>query len=252
MTRQAPTDRRKAKAAEPLVRLHGVDLYRDYRLVLRDVDWTIRRGEHWAIWGRNGSGKSSLLKMLYGDLHPKLGGVIERNGVLLGTPIAEWKRRVGFVSPELQAEYFLARDLEEVVISGRYSSIGLNDTARRDDRKAARSWLKFFGLSRLADRKPRAVSYGQMRLALLARAMINQPELLLLDEPCTGLDPKVRAIVLAMLAKLASGGVQLVIAVHDRADVPPCVKCELHIERPGTVRIASRRAIRSAIPPRTR
>jgi molybdate transport system ATP-binding protein len=227
--------RQKKRVTSPLLQLRAVDLYRDYRPVLRQVDWTLKRGEHWAIVGRNGSGKSSFLKLLYGDLHPKLGGVIERDRVPFGTPIADWKRRVGFVSPELQAEYFLARDLEEVVVSGRYASVGLNQPATPADTRAAQRWLRFFGLASLAHRGPRAVSYGQMRLALLARAMVNEPELLLLDEPCTGLSPDMTAQVLSLLDRLAKRDVQLVIAVHDRNDLPHCVDQELEIQRDRTV-----------------
>jgi len=225
------------KSAAPLIALRDVDLYRDYRLVLRDVNWIIRHDEHWAITGRNGSGKSTLLKLLYGDLHPKLGGVIEREGVPFGTPIMEWKRRVGFVSPELQADYFLARDIEEVVISGRYASIGLNQAATAADRRAAQRWMKFFGIDALAHRKPRAVSYGQMRLALLARSMSLDPELLLLDEPVTGLDSDMRALLLGQLERVAASGVQLVVAVHNRADLPRTVNRVLEIQRAGRIAI---------------
>jgi len=222
-----------------LIQLRNVDLYRDYRLVLRNVSWTIRHGEHWAIFGRNGSGKSTLLKLLYGDLHPKLGGEIVRDGMPFGTPISEWKRRVGFVSPELQADYFSARDLEEVVISGRYSSIGLNDAPTPGDRRVARRWLKFFGIADLSHRKPREVSYGQMRLALIARAMMNNPRLLLLDEPCTGLDTDMHAAVIEILGRLAQRGTQVVMAVHRREDVPACVTHRLTIERNKSVRQSS-------------
>ena len=208
---------------EWLIRLVNVDLYRDYRLVLKDVNWTLRRGEHWGVFGRNGSGKSTLLKLLYGDLHPKLGGVIERAGAAVGAPIEQWKRRVGHVSPELQAEYFLARDIEEIAISGRYASVGLNQAATAQDRRAARRWLRFFGLQAFAHRTPRQVSYGQLRLALIARAMINEPEMLLLDEPCSGLDVAARADVLRLLDRLAARGVQLVIAAHHRDDLPQAI-----------------------------
>jgi molybdate transport system ATP-binding protein len=225
-----------------LIELRNVDLYRDYRQVLRDVNWTINRGEHWAIAGRNGSGKSTLLKLLYGDLHPRLGGEIERAGVPAGTPIAEWKARVGFVSPELQADYFLARDLEEVAISGRYSSIGLNDEATKKDRADAKRWLRFFKTADLAYRKPRAVSYGQMRLALFARAMMNDPEVLLLDEPVTGLDVDMRALVLDLLDRLASRGVQLIMAVHDLSDLPECVGKVLRIRKDRRVEVVMRDA----------
>jgi molybdate transport system ATP-binding protein len=224
----------------PLIQLRNVDLYRDYRLVLQDVNWTIARGEHWGIVGSNGSGKTTLLKLLYGDLHPHLGGVIERDKVPFGTPIAEWKQRVGYISPELQADYFLARDLEEVVTSGRYASVGLNDSPTLADKRTAKRWLKIFGLEAHAQRSPRAVSYGQMRVALIARAMINQPELLLLDEPCTGLDPAMRAMVMTVLARLAKQGVQLVMAVHDKTDMPACVKYVLEIGKNRRIRIKSR------------
>jgi molybdate transport system ATP-binding protein len=230
-----PTKQSSGTTSQPLIKLCNVDLYRDYRLVLRDVNWTLLRGEHWGIVGPNGAGKSTLLKLLYGDLHPRLGGVIERDGVPFGTPIIEWKRRVGVVSPELQADYYLARDLAEVVMSGRYSSIGLNAAPTRSDCSAARKWLKYFGIDALAHRHPRAVSYGQMRLALLARAMINKPQLLLLDEPCTGLDPDMRAMVIAVLSRLAMQGVQLVMAVHDTADMPACVGRLLAIQRDRSV-----------------
>ncbi len=215
------TPRKSVDTRNPIIQLCNADLYRDYRLILRDVNWTIRRGEHWAIVGANGSGKSSLLTLLYGDLHPRLGGSIERDRVPFGTPIAEWKRRVGFVSPELQADYFLARDLEEVVISGRYSSVGLNGAPTTADRRAARYWLNFFALGEVAHRSPRAVSYGQMRRALLARAMSNDPELLLLD-------------------KLARNGVQLLMAVHERNDLPACISHELSI-RPGKTVVSGAR-----------
>jgi molybdate transport system ATP-binding protein len=233
---------RQRLSTTPLIQLRNVDLYRNYRLVLHDVNWTIARGEHWGIVGRNGSGKSTLLKLLYGDLHPHLGGVIERDNVPFGTPIAEWKQRVGYVSPELQADYFSARDLKEVVISGRYSSIGLNHPPTIADGRAAKRWLAFFGLEAHAARSPRAVSYGQMRLALLARAMINHPELLLLDEPCTGLDPQMRAMVIALLARLAKQGVQLVMAVHERSDLPSCVGRVLAIRRDHKVDLRNRDA----------
>ncbi|HMH28950.1 MAG TPA: ATP-binding cassette domain-containing protein, partial [Steroidobacteraceae bacterium] len=99
--RQRP---KKTTAADNpmLLRLTDVDLYVGYKAVLRAVNWQLRQGEHWVVFGANGAGKSSFLKLLYGDLSPALGGKIERAGCPAGTPIFEWKRRVGYVSPELQ------------------------------------------------------------------------------------------------------------------------------------------------------
>lgn len=224
-----------APAKPPLFVITNADIYRDYRPVIRKLNWTLERGENWAILGANGSGKSSLLNVIYGDLHPALGGTIKRDGVPRGTHIEGWKKRLGWVSPELQADHYLTKSIEEIVISGRYASIGLNDAPTRADRDAADRWLKFFDVEHLRHRGPRQVSYGQMRKALFARAMINDPELLLLDEPCTGLDGDVRATVLGFIQQLAEQGTQIVMAVHDVEDIVPAVRKVLKIVRGGNV-----------------
>ena len=229
-----------------LVRIANATIYRDYRPVIRDLNWTLLPGEHWAVLGANGSGKSTLLSLIYGDLHPALGGTIERAGLAPGDRIEDWKRRVAWVSPELQADHFAAHSLEEVVISGRYASVGLNAPPTAADRRSARRWLEYFGIAGLRERGPRSVSYGQMRLALFARAMANDPELLLLDEPCTGLDGDVRARVLREIERLARSGTQIVMAVHDADDIVPAVKNILQLKRSG------RWVAKSALPPRTR
>jgi molybdate transport system ATP-binding protein len=227
--RARPAEIRNVPISAWLVRIANATIFRDYRPVIRDLNWTLRAGEHWAVLGANGSGKSTLLSLIYGDLHPALGGTIERAGLSVGDRIEDWKHRVAWVSPELQADHYLAHSLEEVVISGRYSSVGLNAPPTAADKRSARRWLEFFGIAELRDRGPRSVSYGQMRLALLARAMANDPELLLLDEPCTGLDGDLRAHVLDEIERLARNGTQIVMAVHDADDIVPAVRNVLKI-----------------------
>lgn len=230
---RASAPRAAARRDAWLIRICDADVYRDYRAVIRQLNWTIHEGEHWAVLGANGSGKSTLLSCIYGDLHPALGGTVERQGVPYGTHIGAWKRRVGWVSPELQADHYLATSIEEIVMSGRYSSVGLNDAPTASDRRLATRWLRFFGIEHLRERGPRQVSYGQLRLTLLARAMVNEPELLLLDEPCTGLDGDVREWVLEMLQRIAQRGTQLVMAVHDTDDIVPAIRHVLRIETGG-------------------
>src|SRR5690606_6888667 len=99
---------RNSRTASWLVRIGNATIYRDYRPVIRDLNWTLNRGDHWAVLGANGSGKSTLINLIYGDLHPALGGSIERDRMPRGSRIEEWKRRVGLVSPELQANHFAA------------------------------------------------------------------------------------------------------------------------------------------------
>ena len=209
-----------AGGAAMLLRMRGVDLYVDYRCVLRDVNWDLRQGEHWAVVGANGAGKSSFLKLLYGDLAPAQGGLMLREGLAPGDAILQWKRGVGYVSPELQTDYDADVSVADWVASGRYASIGLSDPPTRQDRSAAQRWLERFGLASAARRRPRELSYGQLRRALIARALAANPRLLLLDEPLTGLDPEQRTALKRRLERLMAAAVTLVIAVHHREDLP--------------------------------
>ena len=220
---------RRKKFGKVLLRLSRVDVYVEYQEVLRDVNWQLRRGEHWAVFGANGAGKSSFLKLLYGDLSPALGGHIERSGFGPGTPIMQWKRHVGYVSPELQSTYAVGVSIFKLVASGRHSSIGLAHEPTALDSKAARYWLRFFKLLSLAQRHPRELSYGQLRRALIARAMAAEPRILLLDEPLTGLDPKQRALIKRLLQRLMARGVSVIAAVHHAQDLPRGMTHALHL-----------------------
>jgi len=216
----------------PLLRLEHASVYRDERRALGPIDWTLGDGEHWHVSGANGAGKSTMIGLLYGDLAPAAGGRIVRRGFARGTPIAEWKRDVGIVSPELQSRYAAtACTAEQIVISGLYSSIGLVERPTAAERSAARRWLDRVGLRGLGSRRARELSYGQLRRALVARALIAKRRLLLLDEPFDGLDAHARQMVAAEVAEAVGRGTQLVIATHHREDVPPYVMRRLALPR---------------------
>jgi molybdate transport system ATP-binding protein len=219
-------------ATSDLVRLHRASVYREDRPVISRLDWTLRRGEHWCVTGPNGSGKSTFLALLYGDLWPAVGGTVERPLLPAGAPVEEWKRMVGLVSPELQATYAAtACTVEEIVLSGLHSSIGLNEPPTASEQAAARDALSRVGLVSLRRRRARELSYGQLRLALFARATVMPRRLLLLDELFDGLDPKTRARLTQLLARAVRDGTQLVLATHHREDVPAYVRNTLEFSR---------------------
>jgi molybdate transport system ATP-binding protein len=221
--------RPRAASGAPIIELSGADLYVEYRRVLREVSWKLYEGEHWAILGANGAGKSSFLKLLYGDLAPALGGTVERRGFPKGSHIADWKRQIGYVSPELQTHYAVDVTVQDLVVSGRYASIGLADAPTAADLRSAARWLRFFKLSSAAARRPRELSYGQLRRALIARALAAQPRILLLDEPLTGLDPRQRALIKQLLERLMQARLAIVIAVHHPEDLPRGITHELRL-----------------------
>lgn len=228
---------RRPVASAPLAVLEQVALHRDYRPVISGLDWTIGAGEHWAIVGGNGSGKSTLLGCLYGLFPVALGGRLSRRGHPPGTHLEAWRRRVGFVSPELQTEYTDQVSVLELVASGLRASIGLDLPVTHRERLRALEALRTVGLAVDPERPARDLSYGQRRLALIARALVLRPEALLLDEPLTGLDAPLRARVKELLSRLAAAGIQLVVAAHHQSDLVPEIAQVLAISGGrGTVR----------------
>jgi ABC-type molybdenum transport system ATPase subunit/photorepair protein PhrA len=197
------------------------------------------------VHGGNGAGKSTLLRTIYGDHGVAAGGRIERRGVAPGVPLDVFKRRVGLVAPHLQADHPQHLTVAEVVQTGRHASIGLNARPTRADRAAASRALARFGLEGLAAATLREISYGQFRRVLFARALVNRPRLLLLDEPFEGLDPRTRGELVAALDGVLADGVAVVLATHHRNEWPAGATHEIELHR-GRVLHAG--AIRRGVP----
>ena len=206
-----------------LVKIRNADVYIEGRKILEGINWQIRRDENWAILGRNGAGKTTLLKLIRGDLHPAFGGEVRRFGGLKDLDIRDMKKRIGYVSSELQANYDYPVTGEEVVQSGFFSSIGLYEEVTGRQERIVRKWLKFFRMEAYADKDVRSMSYGEFRKILIIRAMVNDPDMLILDEPCSGLDISTRHDVLTTLEKLSKTRTRIILVTHHLEDLVPSV-----------------------------
>ena len=211
------------KGADVLVQMRDVRVRYGGRLVLEGLSWTMRRGESWCVQGPNGSGKTTLLSLVCGDNPQAYANDIRLFGVPRGSGESIWdiKRRIGLLSTEFQIAYRRQASGLEVVVSGFHDSIGMYEPSSPAEEASARDLLQWLQLEELAERDFDTLSGGQQRLLLLARAMVKRPELLVLDEPCQGLDPANRARILAMLDRIVAGaGADLIYVSHHRDELP--------------------------------
>ncbi len=228
-----PVIRRSSPVSACLLRITNTHVALDEgaKVVLHDVNWRMNKGEHWFIRGDNGVGKSTLLKLILGELWPAQGGEICRFGRCDFNNVWEIKRQIGYVSADFQTRYYVDLSAEKVIASGFFASVGwLQPTTRAQD-KQVQDVIAELGLQTLAKRSILEMSYGQARKVLVARALVNRPKLLILDEVFDGLDAQFRAELGEMFAKLAQQqkcGVVLV--SHHEADCLPFITHRMRIE----------------------
>jgi iron complex transport system ATP-binding protein len=187
----------------PVLEVSQLRVERGRTTILRDVSWRIRPGEHWVILGANGSGKTSLLKVLTGFLAPTAGEFTvlgQRYGA------SDWRQlrlKIGVVTSAFATSIPPAEPALDTVVSGKFAQLDLWHAGTRADRNAARKLLRLVGLARLADREWAYLSQGERQRVLIARALMARPRLLILDEPCAGLDPVAREKFLGFIERLA-------------------------------------------------
>ena len=191
--------------------------------ILKGVDWRVQRGEHWVILGPNGCGKTSLLKSLTGYLSPTSGDIS-----LLGRNYgeADWRElrlEIGIVTSALQASIPLAETAMETVVSGRYAQLDLWAKPTRAEKADGRRLLRFVGAAHLARREWAHLSQGERQRILIARALMARPKVLILDEPCAGLDPVSREEFLWFVEGVARrrSGPSLVLVTHHAEEIMP-------------------------------
>ena len=204
-----------------LVRMNDVRVAYTDNIVFEGLNWSLSPGMHWQVKGPNGSGKTCLLNLITGD-HPQCYvNDISLFGMQRGQGESIWqiKQHIGFVSTALHWDYRLSISVKNVVLSGFYDSIGLYQAANERQQELVGDWLSLLGLSARANDSFASLSYGEQRVLLIVRAMVKHPPVLLLDEPCLGLDDSNRMLVLALIERICDEGITtLVYVTHHEED----------------------------------
>lgn len=209
-----------------VIEIKNVNWQREDRHILQHMNWTVEHGEHWAIIGANGAGKTALLNIISGYMWPSSGSVKILGKKFGHYDLRELRKSIGWVSSALFERFNRFRPNEptlEVVLSGKFASIGVYETIKESDRREADELLGFFGCAHLARQPFNLLSQGEKQRILLARAWMTKPELLILDEPCTGLDLLARESLLESVRLLAEApdGPTILYVTHHVEEITP-------------------------------
>jgi molybdate transport system ATP-binding protein len=194
--------------------------------IFNNINWEIRPGDRWALSGPNGSGKSTLLSLINGD-HPQA----YANEIMLfdrkrgrGESIWDIKKKIGFMSPELYQYFPYHYTCRQVVESGFYDTIGLFSRGKTENREIAEQWMVVMGLSDNRSSHMYELSTSRQRLCLLARAVVKNPYLLMLDEPCLGFDRSQQQNFKNLIDKMADiSDLTIIYVTHHQETLPACI-----------------------------
>jgi iron complex transport system ATP-binding protein len=197
-----------------LIELKNVWVIKNKIPILKNVNWEVLENESWAIIGRNGSGKSFLLRLISANLFPSSGTITIFNEEFGNVNLWELKKKIGFVSDLLQKDYNEYSKAIDVIYSGFFSSNGLFEEITPQMKEKTNEILQFLEIEKFTDRIFGELSHGEQRKILIARAMVFDPVLLVFDEPCTGLDIAAREEFLITVEKLIENGHHIIFVTH--------------------------------------
>jgi len=203
------------------------------QVILDHLNWTWKRGENWAILGPNGSGKSTIVRLIVGEQLQSYANSISLLGRPKGSGETLWEIRkfIGMVSSEFQLQYRKKIRADEVIASGFFDSIGLYHGLHAEQKELVEKWISFMGLEPIARKSFAELSYGQKRLILLARAMVKRPRLLILDEPCHGLDIPNRQRILEIIERIGRTHTHILYITHQLEEIPDCITHILKLDQ---------------------
>lgn len=226
---------------ESLIKLENVNISYGEKQVLKNIDWEVNSGEQWLLQGHNGSGKSTLLSLLNGD-HPKAyANEIYLFGQKRGSGESIWdiKEKIGMISPELHWYFDMNANVGQTIASGFFDSMSLYQKLSFDQQQQLEQILYFFDLKDDKNKKLNTLPLGKQRLVLLARTLIKKPKLLILDEPCQGMDNEQTQYFNQVIDDLASQGQSLIYVGHFESQLPKKLSHKLVLEK-GTTKIKTK------------
>ena len=223
---QNPESRPEYKDGDVLVDMKHINISYDGVPVLHNIDWTIKKGDHWALVGPNGSGKTTLLSLILGDNPQAYANDITLFGRRKGTGESIWeiKQKIGFISPELHLYFPRRISGLDAVCTGFFDTLGLYSRCSQEQRRIAGLWMENLGLLNYHETMFDTLSDGIQRMILIARALVKQPLLLVMDEPCQGLDVENRHRVLNLVDAIGNQlDVTVIFVTHDIDELPSII-----------------------------
>lgn len=217
---------------EYAIKMVNISVQYGERTIFQDINWEVKKGERWSISGPNGAGKSTLLSLITGDNTKAYANEIylfdQRRGS--GESIWDIKRKIGYVSPEMHVYFDYTATCFETIASGLFDSIGLFRTLTAAQRAQVSQWTALFKLEPVQNKLLSLLSAGEQRLVLLARALVKNPPLLILDEPCQGLDPgQVQQFKQTINDICEMFDTTLLYVSHYKEEIPECVTQFMYI-----------------------
>lgn len=224
-----------------VIDLENVTFKRENTDLLKNINWQVRKGEHWAILGLNGSGKTTLLNIINGYIWPSEGKVSVLEDRFGNIDLRELRKSIGWVSSSLQEKLYGTDTTQNIVVSGKYATIGLYDNPTEEDMERALDLMTSLGCGHVVDRPYQTCSQGEKQKLLISRALMASPKLLILDEPCNGLDIFSREQLLTSIDLFSKqpNAPNLIFVTHHIEEIVPAFSHTLLVRR-GEIYLAGK------------